>query len=387
MKKIIRRIKEIVIILKLSLSFFISLFYKKHRLLLISERGTEARDNGYWLFKFIKERHPEIDVRFIISSNASDRAKLIKYKNCLITYGSFIHYIMLWRATDLISTHIQGYGTDLGFFQELNKRYYIFRNKNQISIKHGITKDYLPVLNNDISRLDKLVCGAKPEYDYVCKVNNNPPQVVCYTGFCRFDNLLDYTLKNQVLLMPTWRIGMDDSRFESSAFFNEYVNLLSDKSLAEILRANNLTLIFYPHYEIQKHLDSFKKNQLSSRIVIADKEHYDVQLLLKESKLLITDYSSVFFDFAYMKKPIIYYQFDYENYRMNQYSEGYFKYDDSFGPVCRTKTELINYVEKALKNNFVMQDQYAHKVDNYFPIRDKHNCERVYEMIMSCSIK
>ena len=65
----------------------------------------------------------------------------------------------------------------------------------------------------------------------------------------------------------------------------------------------------------------------SHHIKIADEKGYDVQKLLMKAALLVTDYSSVSMDFAYMNKPIIYYQFDSSKYRENQLQEGYFKYN------------------------------------------------------------
>ena len=69
----------------------------------------------------------------------------------------------------------------------------------------------------------------------------------------------------------------------------------------------------------------------SDRIIIADMK-YDVQQLLKESLLLITDYSSVFFDMMYMNKPVNFYQFDEKQYRKSHYKEGYLNYQN-VGPV------------------------------------------------------
>ena len=44
---------------------------------------------------------------------------------------------------------------------------------------------------------------------------------------------------------------------------------------------------------------------------------------------MITDYSSVFFDFSYMRKPVIFYQFDEKKFRKAQYAEGYFSYKNT----------------------------------------------------------
>ena len=60
-----------------------------------------------------------------------------------------------------------------------------------------------------------------------------------------------------------------------------------------------------------------------------------------KAMVMITDFSTVAFDFAYLKKPLIYYQFD-NNYHFDVES-GYFDYDEmGFGPVAKTSEELRN---------------------------------------------
>ena len=73
--------------------------------------------------------------------------------------------------------------------------------------------------------------------------------------------------------------------------------------------------------------------------------------LFESTSLLVTDYSSVFFDFAYLRKPVIYTQFDKEEFfQSHSYEKGYFEYEtDGFGPVCysldETVQEIINIME------------------------------------------
>ena len=70
---------------------------------------------------------------------------------------------------------------------------------------------------------------------------------------------------------------------------------------------------------------------------------------------MITDYSSVFFDFAYMKKPLAYWQFDSERFFAEQYGKGYFKFDEGFGPLCIQKDEVIDFIEdKGLDKDFYL---------------------------------
>jgi len=139
-------------------------------------------------------------------------------------------------------------------------------------------------------------------------------------------------------------------------------------------------MIFYPHASMQKYVHHFKT--LNKNIVIANDKHYDVQRLLMESTLLITDYSSVYFDFAFMKKPMLYYQFDYKKYRQAQYQEGYFSYKkDGFGVVVKEEDVLINNISETIKTGMRMPDMYIERVDKFFCYKDNKNCERTYYAI------
>ena len=80
-------------------------------------------------------------------------------------------------------------------------------------------------------------------------------------------------------------------------------------------------LVFYPHIEMQKDSRRFKSG--SDRITIVSKETHDVQKLLMDCALLVTDYSSVFFDVAFLRKPVVYYQFDEEEFRKYHYQKGF----------------------------------------------------------------
>ena len=205
-----------------------------------------------------------------------------------------------------------------------------------------------------------------------------------YTGFARFDNLIDTSSGNQILVMPTWRSflsGINEEEFKLSEYYIQWQSFLNDSSLHDKLTQYDVKLIFYPHYEIQRFIHLFASE--SDCIIIASKEKYDVQDLLK-SDILITDYSSVFFDFAYMNKPCVYYQFDEEKYRENHYNEGYFNYRTmGFGEVVITKDELISTILDYLELGFENKREYAERYKQFFPLHDDKNCERIYNAILS----
>jgi CDP-glycerol glycerophosphotransferase (TagB/SpsB family) len=194
--------------------------------------------------------------------------------------------------------------------------------------------------------------------------------------------------------MPTWRKYLIkktlyhkanpdlSTAFVDTVYFKHIAGFLNNERMLDLLASNNLIMVFYPHSAMQKSLSLFKIN--SNRIRIAKKETDDIQQILKESKMLITDYSSVAFDFAYMYKPLVYYQFDQEEYYSSHYKKGYFDMEkDGFGPIAKTDDRLISAIESIIKNNFDMDAVYQKRVADTFVYRDNKNCERIYNAIMS----
>lgn len=367
------------------------LINKKHNkdIWIICERSDEARDNGYHMFKYIREKHPEIKIYYVIKKNCDDRKKVEKIGN-IINFGSVKHIFLYFFSNKHISTHINGCFPNERAYLLLQNIFKV--NAKKVFLQHGITKDYLKAATANFVKLDLFVCGALPEYNYVIKTFGHPNSVVKYLGLARFDTLHEKKTNNQILLMPTFRMDLfiyaDDKldrkkeeRFSKSAYYKAYNSLINNKQLEEILERNNLELIFYPHYEIQRYLHLFKTT--NNRVKIADRSKYDVQSLLKGSKLLITDYSSVFFDFAYMKKPVIYYHFDYDEYRKSHYKEGYFSYvKDGFGPVVKNEEELLNSLISSESLGFKMSDYYLDRLRKFFTLYDENNRERNYKAIL-----
>ena len=380
-----RIIKYGIDISKIILCKAISIVMKVNRnnrdIWLIGERKDEAKDNGYHLFKYVREKHPEQKIYYVIDKNSNDIRKIEKYNN-IIYHGTFKHYLYYVLATKLICAHQSSTIPDSPVCWKLGQ--YGFLKKKKIYIKHGIIKEKIKSHMYENTKFDMIICGAKPEYDFVKSELGYPEENVKYLGLCRFDNLHNFKVKNQILVMPTWRAWFgstwgkeSDDDFLKSEYFKNYEDLITSRELEKYLEKNGVNLIFYPHYEMQRYLKYFTTN--SERIIIADSKQYDVQTLLKESKLLITDYSSIAFDFAYMKKPIIYYQFDKDEYDKRHYSKGYFDYKrDGFGPVTSNVDELVRNI-KVIDN----EEKYIYKVSKFFEIYDNQNCMRTYKEVCS----
>ncbi len=367
-----------------------SLFYRlSHRdLWLICDNKNEARDNGYHLYKYICENHPEQDCVYAISRRSRDYDR-VRGLGKTVNYGSLLHWIMYLSASINISSQKGGKpNAAVCYFLEVNG---ILKN-TRVFLQHGIIKDDMPFLHYKNTMMSMFVCSTKRETDFVAKNYGYPEGSVKELGLCRFDRLHDFkVIKNQVLLMPTWRSWIatptsasdaieDVSDFRNTAYFRAWSAFLSDSRLHTLLEKYRLHLVFYPHRDMQQYLKYFDIND--SLITVASFPEYDVQTLLKESAYLITDFSSIAMDFAYMNKRLMYYQFDYEDFRLGQYPEGYFSYEhDGFGRVCYDIDSAFEEIELACKQGFENPGEYKKRHDEFFDLYDTDNCKRNYEAI------
>lgn len=362
---------------------------RKH-IWLICEDRYEARDNGFWLYRYICENHPETDVVYAIQPDSVDAKKVKACGQEVIPYGGYTHWKYYLAAEKNISSQKGGKpNAGVCYFLEV---FEIWKNKRAF-LQHGVIANFTDYLLYENTKMGLFVCGAKPEYDFIKEKFGYPEGVVQYLGLARFDGLHDIKVDpKQILVMPTWRewIATPSSKseqfdcmdsFADTQYYKCWSAFLNDNGIHRILEEHDLHIVFYPHRNMQKYLSEFAST--SPRVVLADWEHYDVQALLRESAYLITDYSSIFMDFGYMRKPMLYYQFDYKKFRAGQYQEGYFSYKrDGFGPVCETLSEVRSELARAAAQNLRNSEMYTKREQEFFELYDQNNCERNYEAIL-----
>lgn len=345
---------------------------------LISERGVDARDNGYCFYKYLRTQHKEINAWYIIDKSSADYKKVKEYGN-IIQYKSFKHILFLTAAKVQISTHDQGCTPDMVVFHWLNKHKMVPGKK--VFLQHGIIKDNIKWYHAKEFHTDLFVCTAKEEYEYVVNNYGHPDGTVRLLGLCRYDDFdrIDSRKTNQILFMPTWRSWLNEcneSTFMNSQYYNQINKLLNDETLEQFLEENGYRLLFYPHYESQKYIHCFETK--SEHIEICSFNEYDVHSLLKESDILITDYSSVFFDMAYQDKPILFFQYDKDEFETHHYQKGYMKYSE-FGPVSLTVEELNGNLITMIKNQEI--EIYKNRYHQFFGEKTNNNCRLIWDAI------
>lgn len=362
-------------------------FYRNKKewrnLWIVSERGTDARDNGFCFFSYLRKAHPEINARYIISNDSADAPK-VRQIGEMIPFLSFRHYLALALSEMKISSHIMGFAPNAYFFTKLERMGLI--PGIRVFLQHGITKDNIPFFHYDNTRPDLFVCASEEEQAYVCTEYGHPEGIVRLLGFCRYDGLpleRKRRLNKMVLVMPTWRQyleGITDVGFLQTEYYREWENFISCPELNEALKNNGWKMVFYPHMEVQSHLKTFSTS--GNCVILASFKEYDVQKLLIDADILVTDYSSVFFDFGYMEKPIIYYQFDQDDYRKSHYREGWFSYErDGLGPVVTRRKDAVFRLKTLMAKNAIMEQEYKNRIEHLFGFHDHENCRRNYEAV------
>ncbi len=386
------RLSDLLHIFKFLAAWVICLFLRgKHRdLWLICDTENEARDNGYWLFQYVREHHPEQEAVYAINRHSPDYERVAKFGRT-VHYGSLKHWIYYLLASKNISS--QKMGKPNAAICYVLEVYGILKNV-RVFLQHGIIMADLSYLYYPHTRMRLFVCSTYKEWKYVNDNYGYPQGYVQQLGICRLDGLHDFRVKQgQILIMPTWRMYIRNEirsashekaleEFQTTEYFRYWNALLNHEGLYELAEKYDLQIVFYPHREMQRFLDAFQISH--PRVTVASWPQYDVQELLKSSAYLITDFSSVALDFAYMKKPLLYYQFDTEKYRQSHNASGDFDYEkDGFGPVVHDADEIIAKLKERAGSGFENEEVYLKRHAAYFDLWDKDNCRRNYEAIKS----
>ncbi len=352
------------------------LFLKNKRIWLFEDRLNVADDNAEYLFKYAIIQKDDIKKYFIIQKDCDDYQRISEITKNVVEFGSLKHKILYIFSEKIISSHVD-HSVLNPFAKEYNLRLLngLF-TREQCFLQHGITKDNMSYwIKKYYVNLFLFLASSEFEYKSLFDEEYNfDDDVVQILGFPRYDTLNNNNIKKQILFMPTWRNQVRKrSLFEKSAHFKRLNRFINNKKLINYLSENNFQLIFKPHFEIMEHIDLF---DIPNEVKLSSNDSY--QKLFNESSILITDFSSVAFDFAYLKKPVIYYQQDDDYHNLSSY----FDYETmGFGEVVKSEDELVDVIIDYINNDCKMKEKYVGRVKNFYKFNDKNNCERVYKWL------
>ncbi len=354
---------------------------------LLSDRTNRGDDNGEVMFRYLCENPvPGVEPYFVIDKNTPDWKELSKIGKLVEPFSKEHKILFLMNELSLSSQ------ANKAVINPFGKLEYYYRDlmfdKKLVFLQHGITKDNQSAWLNKYNRnLFGTVVTTKPEYDSMLEyAYYYTPERIWLTGMPRYDRLY-HDEKRYITIMPTWRKnlspGTDENGvwlisddFNQSGYFKFYNALLNDEKLLEAAKKYGYTICFMPHPNTISALHMFNKHE-DVQFFDMKKSYRDV---FAQTDLMVTDYSSVAFDFAYLRKPIVYAQFDRDSFfnGSHSYTEGYFNYEtDGFGEVeyslDAVRERLVEYMAADCK----IKPEYEQRINRTFAFDDKDCCLRV----------
>ncbi|MBC9825901.1 CDP-glycerol glycerophosphotransferase family protein [Carnobacterium inhibens] len=145
--------------------------------------------------------------------------------------------------------------------------------------------------------------------------------------------------KKIILYAPTWR----DDYYISKGQYRFKIPFDIEK--VRELMGEDVVFVFRAHYLVAESLDEIGNQKDIYNFSVKE----DISELYLVSDLLITDYSSVFFDYANLKKPMLFYAYDYEHYRDNLRGFYFDIENDSPGPFVTLEEDFYNYLEEFIQ--------------------------------------
>lgn len=371
------------------LNFLCQPYFSRKKIWLFFDKIYKGGDSSEYLYKYALEQKDGITKYYLLDESCPDykRMKAEGYKP--IKRGSLIHRLAFLNADMIIASN----STIFAFNNYEGRKSEPIRgliHSDTACVQHGMSIQKIALAQQRLRDNTRLYfCASKyelenlsrPEYDY------EGYDALKLTGVPRYDGLKDR--KEKVLLFsPTWRMnsvlpayhGESYARdynpnFKETSYYKVYNGLLNDPQLLDAARKYGYRIQYVLHPLISPQYEDFTQNDLVEIIPSTGEMSYEK--LFCEAALMVTDFSGVQFDFAYMRKPVVYLH---HNDIPQHYEEGTFHYKTmGFGEICHTNQELIDVLCRYMEHNCEMPEKYRAHADDFFYYSDHHNCERIYQ--------
>lgn len=378
----------------------LAMFYKKKNVWLYYD-ANNVYDNGYYQFLHDFKIKDGIKRYYVYDGQkdvAENKFSKEERKNLLV-FGSLKHKMYYLSAEKIITSDISlgiycPFGKSIGLYKDI-------ANYDLIYLQHGILyASLLSMYAKENKEIDKIVISSEFEKENLIKNYKYNEQDLIKAGMPRFD--IDGNKENEVesnnankkdkeakriIYAPSWRKYLVGDLIKrkrianmpemlKSNFYNKNVELLTSNRLKKILEESNVILEFKLHPNFNCYKEIFE-DKCSKNIILSENE-----VSPKEYDMLITDYSSFQFDFIKHNIPITYFVPDPKEFKagLHTYRKLDLPLEEAFGDVVYTSENLINKIEYYIKNNFIPEEKYKNKMENFF-YKTKNCRDKIYEEI------
>jgi CDP-glycerol glycerophosphotransferase (TagB/SpsB family) len=366
--------KLIIYILNLPLYYFSILIPKNKNIWIFGAWfGNQYNDNSKELFEYVNLNHKDINAIWLTQSDDILVDMTRKGFKVYRTYSIQGYLYTMMAKYIFVSTGMA----------DVNR--YVATTRYKIQLWHGtplkkIQDDVSKNTKNTIQIIKDIVLPFnKSNYEYMTIPSKNTERNFKsafsnvknfeITGYPRNDALKQYTKTKKIIYLPT-------HRGEGKGSIENIFKTFNIEKINETLKKIGYELIVKMHFYDLSRI-SFD-NQSNIKFL---RESMDPYELLQESTILITDYSSIYFDFLLTQRPIIFTPFDIEEYQKKD-REFYYNYEDvTPGPKCQDWNEVLIWIEMFVKDITLFEKERKEVNKKFNKFDDFKNSERVYQMI------
>ncbi|MDV8936246.1 CDP-glycerol glycerophosphotransferase family protein [Leuconostoc sp.] len=342
-----------------------------------------AHDNAYAFFEYMYTHKKHDQFYYVIRKDSPELKNLSAMSDRVLKFMSLKYFIYMFSAELFISSDTKYHGYNLHQRDShLGRR---MARVKEVFLQHGVNGlKQVPAFHKKRGLLDYIIVPDEYEKQMVINQWGYDDNQVAVTGLARWDKYSDLTdtiAHRQIFVMPTWRKWMDGispEKFVETPFYQQYQEFLSSPKLKEILTKYNVKIAFFLHPYFKNYVHLFDVDES----IIDQHSYLDVDMgqEIQKSSMMISDYSSVLWDMYYLKKPVIFYQFDRSEYLKTEKS--YMNYEtELFGDQTFDPQSTIEAIEEYIQREFSEKQQYIDMRSKYFTYMDKRNNERIYKAI------
>ena len=287
-------------------------------------------------------------------------------------------FLQCWHGTPLkrLGFDLEHWDNVLNTMDGMKKRYKIEAEKYSyfLSPSKFASEKFISAWNlKEIGKDNIMIEEGYPRndflYNYTEKDVENIKKKIFGYYYLEYEKLIKK--KKIILYAPTYRANQHETgvgyTYKEEVNFERLRNIFGDDYI----------ILFRPHYFIANQFD-FEKYE---GFVYDVSEVDDINELYVISDILITDYSSVFFDYANLKRPMIFYMYDLEHYR-DESNGFYFDVEEVLpGKIVKTEDDLIDEI-KRVSSNFQYNEKYKKFNETFNYLDDGHASKRVVEKVI-----
>lgn len=298
----------------------------KYIWLIGENNGNTMNNNSYYFWKHVVNNDDEINKFFVVKKNKKNKelySNLSKYeKKYFVWKNSLKHWMLFIKANMFyVSLSYKDVMPDRILLKKCNMQV----KKPVIYLQHGTLamkklgydgKGY----NNNFF---KFIIYNELILDQFSEENNFKKYQLYHSKYHpRYMELVKKNevleKENQILWFITWREVFGDG-FETTKFLRDIRRVIENEELVKYQNENNLKIKICLHSLFnEKQIEILTKHIDTSKTEVVYSSKIDVMDEIAKSKMLITDYSSLGFDFTFLNKPVILFQPDLESYLANR---------------------------------------------------------------------